>query len=174
MQPAPKKFLDQVRDAIRLKHYACSTEQAYVQWIKRFVLFHDKRHPEEMGRTEVEAFLTHLAVKKNVAASTQNQAFSAILFLYRDVLRREIDHEGAIGYVSIGYLGQGVAALAVEGVQPRRETIEDGSYPLTRPFVLVALPSASGEVTAFLQFARSAAGQAVVRRTYGGASSMRR
>ena len=63
MQPAPKKLLDQVRDAIRLKHYAYSTEQAYVQWIKRFILFHDKRPPEEMGRTEVEAFLTHLAVE---------------------------------------------------------------------------------------------------------------
>lgn len=91
MQSAPKKLLDQVRDAIRLKHYAYSTKQAYVQWIKRFILFHDKRHPEEMGRTEVEAFLTHLAVKRHVAASTQNQAFSAILFLYRDVLRCELD-----------------------------------------------------------------------------------
>jgi hypothetical protein len=72
-----------VRDAIRLKHYAYSTEQIYVQWIKRFILFHDKRHPEGMGRAEVEAFLTHLAVEENVAASTQNQAFSTILFLYR-------------------------------------------------------------------------------------------
>jgi len=91
MQPAPKKLLDQVRDAIRLKHYAYSTEQAYVQWIKRFILFHDKRHPEEMGRDEIEAFLTHLAVEENVAASTQNQAFSALLFLYRDVLHHEPD-----------------------------------------------------------------------------------
>ena len=78
-QPVPKTLLDQVRDAIRLKHYTHSTEWAYVQWIKRFILFHDKRHPEEMGRVEVEAFLTHLAVEENVAASTQNQAFSAIL-----------------------------------------------------------------------------------------------
>jgi len=91
MQPVPRKLLDQARDAIRLKHYAYSTEQTYVQWIKRFILFHDKHHPEEMGRAEVEAFLTHLAVEENVAASTQNQAFSAILFLYRDVLHREPD-----------------------------------------------------------------------------------
>jgi phosphate transport system substrate-binding protein len=76
-------------------------------------------------------------------------------------------HEGAIGYVSIGYLGSGVAALAIEGVQPKRETIEDGSYPLTRPFLLVTLPNASHSVTAFMQFAHSAAGQAIVKRTYG-------
>ena len=61
MQPAPRKLLDKVRDAIRLKHFAYSTEQTYVQWIRRFILFHDKRHPEEMGRAEVEAFLSHLS-----------------------------------------------------------------------------------------------------------------
>jgi phosphate transport system substrate-binding protein len=76
-------------------------------------------------------------------------------------------HEGAIGYVSIGYLGPSVAALAIEGVQPKRETIEDGSYPLTRSFLLVTLPNSSSAVTAFVQFAHSAAGQAIVKRTYG-------
>ena len=120
MQPAPKKLLDQVRDAIRLKHYAYSTEQAYVQWIKRFILFHDKRHSEEMGRTEVEAFLTH---------------------------------------------------LAVEGVRPERETIESDTYAITRPFLLVSAPNPNQEVATFLQFARSPAGQAIVRRTYGAASA---
>ena len=72
----PKKLLDQVRDVIRVKHYSIRTEESYVDWIRRFILFHNKRHPQDMGRIEVEAFLTHLAVKGNVAASTQNQALS--------------------------------------------------------------------------------------------------
>jgi integron integrase len=82
----PPKLLDQVRDRIRVKHYSIRTETQYVQWIKRFIIFHDKRHPKDMGAPEVEAFLTHLAVVGNVAAATQNQALSAILFLYREVL----------------------------------------------------------------------------------------
>jgi integron integrase len=91
MEPLPQKLLDRVRDAIRVKHYSIRTEQAYADWIKRFILFHAKRHPEEMGAPEIEAFLTHLAVEHNVAASTQNQALSALLFLYRDVLKQAID-----------------------------------------------------------------------------------
>ena len=87
----PKKLLDQVRDAIRRKHYSIRTEEAYVSWIKRFILFHNKRHPREMGAPEIEAFLTHLAVERRVAASTQNQALSAILFLYREVLGIDLD-----------------------------------------------------------------------------------
>jgi hypothetical protein len=71
---AKPKLLDQVRQALRLKHYSYETEKTYVQWIKRFILFHKKRHPEEMGKEEVEAFLVHLAVEQHVAASTQNQA----------------------------------------------------------------------------------------------------
>jgi integron integrase len=90
MQQRPKKLLDQVRDAARLKHYSIRTEQAYVNWIKRYILFHNIRHPKEMGNSEIEVFLTHLAVKENVAASTQNQALSALLFLYREVLRQEL------------------------------------------------------------------------------------
>jgi integron integrase len=90
MEPRPKRLLDQVRDAIRLKHYSIRTEQAYIGWIKRYIFFHDVRHPAEMGTAEVEAFLTHLAVKENVAASTQNQALSALLFLYREVLRQDL------------------------------------------------------------------------------------
>ena len=82
----PPKLLDQVRDLIRLKHYSIRTETQYVQWIRRFILFHGKRHPREMGGAEVEAFLTHLAVEGGVAAATQNQALSALLFLYREVL----------------------------------------------------------------------------------------
>ena len=93
--PRPKKLLDQVRDAIRLKHYSLRTEQSYVNWIKRYIVFHkaengDYRHPQDMGVAEIEAFLTHLAVDKNVAASTQNQAFSAIMFLYRHVLKKDL------------------------------------------------------------------------------------
>jgi integron integrase len=82
----PRKLLDQVRDAIRLKHYSLRTEDTYVEWIKRYILFHHKRHPKDMGVAEVEAFLTHLAVVDQVSASTQNQALSALLFLYRHVL----------------------------------------------------------------------------------------
>lgn len=87
-----RKLLDQVRDAIRLKNYSYRTEKAYVHWVKRFILYHQKRHPEEMGRDEVEAFLTHLAVEGNVAASTQNQALSALLFLYNDVLHQPLSN----------------------------------------------------------------------------------
>jgi integron integrase len=90
IEPPPRKLLDQVRDVIRLKHYAYSTEKSYVDWIRRYILFHGKRHPKEMGVPEIEAFLTHLAVKEQVAASTQNQAFSALLFLYQEVLQQEL------------------------------------------------------------------------------------
>jgi site-specific recombinase XerD len=84
MDPTPPKtLLDQVRDSLRVKHYAYRTEESYVQWIQRYILFHNKRHPKDMAESEVQAFLTHLAVEGNVAASTQNQALSALLFLYR-------------------------------------------------------------------------------------------
>ncbi|MBV2234532.1 MAG: integron integrase, partial [Sterolibacterium sp.] len=83
---APPKLLDQLRDRLRLKHYSLRTETQYVHWVRRFILFHNKRHPRDMGAKEVEAFLTHLAVAGQVAAATQNQALSALLFLYREVL----------------------------------------------------------------------------------------
>ncbi|MDP2752498.1 MAG: integron integrase [Rhodocyclaceae bacterium] len=86
LSPQAPKLLDQVRDRLRLKHYSIRTETQYVQWIRRFILFHGKRHPSNMGAVEVEAFLTHLAVEGKVAAATQNQALSALLFLYREVL----------------------------------------------------------------------------------------
>ncbi len=84
------KLLDQVRDAIRLRHYSIRTEQAYTDWIRRFIVFHKKRHPGDMAEAEVTEFLTHLARVGNVAASTQNQALSALLFLYKEVLKVEI------------------------------------------------------------------------------------
>jgi integron integrase len=84
------KLLDQVRDIIRRRHYSIRTEQAYIDWIKRFIIYNAKKHPREMGEEEVAGFLTHLARDLNVAASTQNQALSALLFLYKEVLRHEI------------------------------------------------------------------------------------
>ncbi len=84
------KLLAQVRNVIQRLHYSIRTEQCYLQWIKRFILFHNKRHPDEMGAFEVETFLTYLAVKLDVAASTQNQALNAIVFLYKQVLKKEL------------------------------------------------------------------------------------
>ncbi|MGH8225402.1 MAG: integron integrase [Gammaproteobacteria bacterium] len=80
------KLLDRMRQKIRFKHYSIRTEQAYVDWARRYILFHGKRHPKDMGAAEIEAFLTHLAVIRKVSASTQNQARSALLFLYKEVL----------------------------------------------------------------------------------------
>jgi len=85
------RLLDQVQRALRIRHYSLRTEETYTHWIKRYILFHKKRHPLEMGKLEVEAFLSYLATDKNVAASTQNQALSSILFLYQKVLNMDID-----------------------------------------------------------------------------------
>jgi integron integrase len=84
-----QKLLDQAGDTIRTRHMIYRTEQAYLYWMEKFILFHQKRHPLEMGGVEVGQFFTFLATKKQVSASTQNQAFSALLFLYRDVLKKE-------------------------------------------------------------------------------------
>jgi integron integrase len=89
--PAQPKLLDRVREAIRTRHYSPRTEQAYVHWIRRFIFFHKLRHPAEMGKPELNAFLSHLAVREHVSASTQTQALSALVFLYRQVLERDID-----------------------------------------------------------------------------------
>jgi integron integrase len=85
---AGKRLLDQVRERMRVRHLSYRTEQTYIEWIRRFLRFHGMRHPREMGVAEVEAFLTHLAVDRNVSASTQNQALNALLFLYREVLEQ--------------------------------------------------------------------------------------
>ncbi|MBP6382042.1 MAG: integron integrase [Pseudomonadales bacterium] len=87
---APRKLLDQVRDRLRALHYSLRTEDAHVFWIRRYILFHGKRHPRELGGADAEAFLTALAVERRVSASTQNQALVAILFLYREVLQTEL------------------------------------------------------------------------------------
>ncbi len=81
-----KKLLEIMRDKIRFKHYSIKTEQVYIHWAKRYILFHNKKHPKEMGKVEIEQFLTHLATVKKVSPATQNQAFNAILFLYREIL----------------------------------------------------------------------------------------
>jgi len=86
------KLLDQVREVIRMKHYSIRTEQAYVEWIKRYIFFHNKRHPAEMAEPEIRAFISDLANKKSVTASTQTVALSAILFLYREVLKKELPY----------------------------------------------------------------------------------
>ncbi len=89
-EPKTPRLLDQVRARLRLKHYSLRTEQAYIGWIRRFILANEKRHPREMGVAEVEAFLSSLAVQGQVAAGTQNQALSSLLFLYREVLTLEL------------------------------------------------------------------------------------
>lgn len=88
--PNPPRLLDQVRAAIRLRHYSISTEEVYVRWIRRYILFHQKRHPRDMGAAEVTGFLSHLALVDKVSASTQNQAKAALLFLYKEVLGIEL------------------------------------------------------------------------------------
>lgn len=88
-EPKPKKLLEQVQEALRTKHYSYRTEQTYIDWIKRYIIFHKKQHPKDLGVEEIRAFIAHLATDRKVATSTQNQALSAILFLYRTVLRQE-------------------------------------------------------------------------------------
>jgi integron integrase len=92
LQPQPPRLLDQVRQTLRLKHFSLKTEKSYVHYIKEFILFHNKQHPKEMGVAEIRAYLSHLAIEKNVAASTQTVALSALLFLYRNVLQIELPY----------------------------------------------------------------------------------
>jgi len=87
--PTPK-LLDQVRTIIRVKHFSLSTERSYVAWIRRFILFHHKRHPRDMGEDDIRQFISYLAVQAKISASTQTVALSALLFLYRDVLKQEL------------------------------------------------------------------------------------
>jgi site-specific recombinase XerD len=91
IKPRPPKLLDRVREIIRIKHYSYRTEETYVFWIRRYILFHDQQHPKDMNSAETEAFLSHLAIKENLAASTQNQALSALLLLYREILKIELN-----------------------------------------------------------------------------------
>ena len=94
--PLKPKLLDQVRQAIRTRHYSYMTEKAYVGWIKRFIFFHNKRHPAEMGEAEIGGFLSSLATDSHVSASTQNQALNALLFLYREILKKDIGYVNGV------------------------------------------------------------------------------
>jgi len=91
-----KKLLDQYRDALRVRHYSHRTEETYVSWVRQFILYHNKRHPRDMDVSDINAFITYLANERNVAASTQNQAISSVLFLYRHVLGIELDEKALI------------------------------------------------------------------------------
>lgn len=100
------KLLDRVRPTIRTKHYSIRTEEAYVSWIKRFIIFHNKRHPRDMGKKEINKFLTHLAINKHLSASTQNQVLCAIVFLYKHALKKEpgdFGNEIPLNIINIGY-----------------------------------------------------------------------
>src|SRR5258705_6317593 len=108
------KLLDQVREVIRMKHYSIRTEQAYVEWIKRYIFFHNKRHPAEMAEAEIRSFISDLASKKVVSASTQTVALSALLFLYREVLKKELPF--------------------IHGI----ERAKKAQHPLVRAFALIA------------------------------------
>lgn len=94
----PLRLMDQLRQKIRYKHYSLSTERVYCQWVKQFILFHDKQHPKDLGEQDVVRFLSYLANDRNVAASTQNQALSALVFLYKDVIERELGDLGGFSY----------------------------------------------------------------------------
>lgn len=89
--PKAARLMDQVRETLRYHHYALRTEQSYVSWILRFIHFNDKQHPEAMEKEEIERFLSHLAINRDVAASTQNQALNAIIFLYEEVLYQQVE-----------------------------------------------------------------------------------
>jgi len=88
--PQAPTLIDRVREAIRVRHYSIRTEGTYIQWHKKFILFHNKRHPKELGEEEVSQFLTHLAINERVSASTQNLALNAIVFLYREVIKKPL------------------------------------------------------------------------------------
>jgi len=96
IQQKQPRLLDQVRYALRTKHYSLRTEKSYVHWIKQFILYHDKKHPVHLGEAEINRFLTHLAVQKKVSASTQNQALCAIVFLYEHVLNKKLGDFGPL------------------------------------------------------------------------------
>lgn len=127
------KLLDQVRQVARVKHFSYRTEQTYAHWIERFIRYHGIRHPAEMNAAEVEAFLTHLAVEGRVAASTQNQALGALLFLYRDVLRQEI---GMLDAVRARRPQRVPTVLSVDEVGELLAAVD--ALPTTEPYGVMA------------------------------------
>lgn len=127
------KLLDQVRNVARVKHLAYRTEQCYVHWIERYIRFHDIKHPNTLGAPDVERFLTHLAVEGHVAASTQNQALGALLFLYRDVLKIEL---GMLNSVRARRPQRVPIVLSQPEVQQLLAALD--AYPSTEPYALMA------------------------------------
>src|SRR5262245_1688221 len=125
MPASQPKLLDQIHGVIRSKHYSRRTEQSYIDWITRYVRFHGTRHPRELGANDIAAFLSHLAVDLNVAAATQNQARSALLFLYREVL--SIEMVAPLGQTSRGICpGQQLDSVSN---YPHKEILIGSSYP---------------------------------------------
>src|SRR5262245_62105790 len=147
-EPDKVKLLDQVREVIRLKHYSIRTEESYVGWIRKFILFHGKRHPAEMKEAEVRAFLSHLANQGNVTASTQNQAFSALLFLYRHVLKQELGQIEGVDRAkrSISFTLSPDSRRGERGVVSfEGYRMADGQSPLWRRAAVDGVPSVAGE-----------------------------
>lgn len=121
-----KKLLDIVREKIRVKHYSIKTEQSYVGWVKQYIFFHNKKHPIDMGKREIEEFLTYLAVERKVSPSTQNQAFSALLFLYTQVLGIDLKDTNI----------QALRAQVDYVAQVHKKDFEDGSGSVYMPYAL--------------------------------------
>ncbi len=128
-------LLEQVRQSLRLRHYSIRTERAYVDWIKRFIIYHGKRHPSEMATDEIRQFLSHLATDRAVAAATQNQALSALLFLYREVLGVELPYVEGIERakrptrvpVVLTREGAGLVVSKISGTSRLTAALLDGS-----------------------------------------------
>jgi integrase len=128
--PPKPRLLDRVRQAISARHYSRRTEKAYVHWIKRYIVVHGKRHPAEMGVAEVTTFLTSLAVQSKVAASTQNQALRALLFLYREVLGLELPWlEDVVRAKRPGHLPVGLTREEIRAVLQHLDGVPRGSGP---------------------------------------------
>jgi integron integrase len=123
----PAKLIDQIRAVIRAKHYSRRIEEAYVHWTRQFILFHNKRHPLEMGEIEVASFLEHLAVNKAVAASTQNQALNALVFLYGTVLQKPL---GKLGTITRAKRPQRLPSVLSQAEVERLFNVMQGSYSL--------------------------------------------
>ena len=130
---APPRLLDQVREAARLRHLSPRTEKAYVFWVRRFVLFHGKRNPRELGAAEVRAFLSHLAVERNVAASTQNQAAAALLFLYRKVLKLPLGELGEIEHARKPSVSSYISGLGARSMSLMETILPTSSLLPARP-----------------------------------------
>lgn len=131
---ARPRLLDRVRDQLRTLHYSYRTEQQYLFWVRRFILYHGKRHPSEMAAREVESFLTHLAVDRRVSASTQNQALAAILFLYQKVLQVELPWlDGVVRAKASRYLPVVLTTSEVRAVLAHLDWGWQYVFPAKRP-----------------------------------------